>query len=409
MADLPTESAFTTPPVGGYAFGAYNNALASTGQQIKNALGQLQTQYYPQVTQAEINYQNALTSAIPSEIQQRQAQSGLLGSETGINQWKLAAKYPLLSDTLQVLAAANNGNVPGNNNAINVPGSNIQGSPNVINYLNSPEAQQQLRETGQVTIPQNINSVSQLPNGNSSNSLLMQRLNPLGYAQQMANIPLNNELIKDSSDSALTANKGYLALTEMDNAYKDLGPLQKGPLVGGYLHAVSPSAQKFEQGAASLKALMAQAFQSGHITDKDLTLSNEMGASRLQTPEAYKQYSDFNKLLFQRMEEKPEFFAAAQHMGIPPQISQPLYSKYMKERPVYDFDNKKPIDGNLNSFSDYLNPQAINAMLKGQPYEPRTFANVTVETPDGKEWNIRGDKVQEALKRYPGSKVIDNG
>ncbi len=74
------------------------------GQNIANQLANVQLQYAPQMSQAELSLKqaqlpymqaqtglvNAQTGAIPSEIQERLAQAGLLGSETAKNRFMLS-------------------------------------------------------------------------------------------------------------------------------------------------------------------------------------------------------------------------------------------------------------------------------------------------------------------------------
>lgn len=343
---------------GGGVFTSYN-AVSKAG--LANKKQQLENQYFvPQLAaklkllEAQANNQNSDTAKNQFQVQNPAYMSpeGFLfsqaaGGNTGGNASQGGSQSQTSSD---------------NSYAYNPDGSNKIGDPQEILDRNA-KAQSQ-----------SSNPFASDGNKNPLSELLQTKLHPISTAQQQAqnaaNVATNTKLIGDAAGQANSAVDMSYALDAMKKAYPDLHTAERGSLVG-HLPAVSSAAQKFDHGAATLNAALVRANQTQHITDKDINFFSQLGINRTLNPEAFKSRTGFVHAIQNRIKEKAPFYAAAQQAGLPPSVYQPLYSMYLNEKPVYDFDSGKPIKENQNTWKDYLKPEAIQSMMAGKPYAPR--------------------------------------
>lgn len=405
--NIPLPQVVADTPIGGGAFGAYN---ALTHAALENRKSELANQYYGPKTNAEI------TQAL--------AHAGLMGSEQQKNQFQIQNPQYMSPEGFLYGQAfgAGNGAQPSVNQSGNqfsrqpedmqqgqaVSRGNVlaQGSPayNAAQVMQGASANEIAGGPGSSVNP--LNNAGRANYGDNNPlgaSLLQQKLDPLGYAnraqQQSANIEQNNKLIQDASAQANNAVDMQYALDSMDKAYPEIGALQKGA-VAGHAPALSDAAQTFDHAAATLNSALIGAKQTGHITDKDIGFFGQLGINRAANKKTFETLSGFTRAIQDRVKEKAPFYSAAAAAGVPPNIYQPLYSMYLNERPVYDYDKRKPIKENQGSWKDYLSPQAIGAMQQGQPYSPHTEAS---EKQNNKEKSNSSSNIMEAPK---GSTVM---
>lgn len=335
----------------------------------QNALLGEQAQYYPQTAQAE--------------IAQKLAESGYLGSESQMNQYMMQNPN-LISPEGYLYGMAFGGKSPGGM-------SGIQGTPGMGGIPPQggmqPGSQSPPQGGGQPGMQQpGLGSPAtgggwygapQYTANSALNSKLQQLIDPMGYqirlAQQEANIPYTNQLLQESNQSAINANKIDMDLDNMQANYPKISNLQKGGIFGFLPAGTSSAVQNFDSAASDVSGNIARAMNSGHITNQDYQQYNNVFAARKSNPQSFQQYVDYTKALNSRIAEYPQALLAATHAGMPPQYFQADWTRYLNERPVYDFKAQQVIPGNQNSFiHDYLNQNAVNAVLTGQPYSPRT-------------------------------------
>ena len=347
--DIPSIS----PGAGGAMLGAIGAGNEIAAQNLKNHMQQLENKMYVPKTNAAIN---------------------ALVTETALNKFKL--ENPIYQNPEAYLYS----------NALN-QGQNNQPNPNQnnINPLN-----------GGMPGGQEDNS-NPSPN---INSLIQQKIDPLAYktreAQALANVELGNKLSSEANQSADHANSMNEAVKLMDSSRKNLNILEKSPVVGKG-HAFSTAAQNFDRGATTFGGNQLKQLQSsGHITDRDVNYFGKITPTRESTDSAFKTFSNYTKELTKRINERPGFYQLARKMGLTPQQYEPLWLKYMNERPVYDYDKDKPIPGNLGSYKEYLTPQAIQATMNGEPYSPRLNVSENENKPSN---NVTNEQVKNAVKK----------
>jgi hypothetical protein len=333
MAFLPLPNVISDVGPGGRLFTNFN-AVSKEG--LARRKEELANQYYGPKTNAEI------THAL--------AQAGLLGSEKKKNEFQIANPQYMNPEGFLYSKAF---------------GTNNENNSSSTNPMQNVDAQTR-EDAGMPGSRINPNPLG--------SSLVQQKLDPAGYQakvhQNQANIDTNNKLITEASSQANNAVNMNYALDSMDKAYPELNMGEKGSVLG-HGPALSSAAQQFDHAAVTLKNSLIQANQTGHITDKDLNFFSQLGVGRNLNKKSFEVLSGFNRAMQDRIKEKAPFYSTAAAAGIPPNIYQPLYSMYLNERPVYDYDNSKPIKKNQGSWRDYLTPQAVQAMQNGEQYSPR--------------------------------------
>lgn len=348
---------------------------------FQNALqgytGAIQARYLPQQIQAELAYKQAQTPYL-------QAQTGLTGEEAQKIQFQLQhPEYLNPESFLMSMAVGNRGNggSQGNGNSGNVPTGINQSvaPPNLMPSIR--QAEQQASQNGSAVIPYPNSSSGNVGGSNSTSpqglspvdQMIMQRYFPLQYKgleqQQNLNIGQQQQRQLESSGAANNAIQLNYALNDLKKDYDQLNFLQRGSF-GGHIPAIGSNAQLADQASSRLEATLAKSLQSGHITDKDLDFSKQLGIGRNLNPEAFDTLYDFTSKLQQRIMERPEFLRAAAQMGISPPDAENRWTRYEYERPVYDFDKRKPLQENLRSWQDYLTPQAGKAIQQGVDFSP---------------------------------------
>lgn len=393
------------------------STLAQQLQQLKynNQILAPQAQYAPQITlaklaesQAQAPYIRALTGAIPSEIDLREAQAGFYGSDAEKNRFLIRNPQYINPDAYIYGSPAaradlgyggqNDPNVNTNQSSTHGVGNNtINGSQQDVDQMNQmhPGDTYSLKGDGSVG--------NSPPPSNTASSLIMRKLHPLEYKakehQQASNIDINNKLISEAAGKASGAIDVDNTIKRMRAIYPQLAWYEKGPGLGG-VHAITNAAQEFDQGGAALQQHLLSAWQQGRITDKDIGFVNKLGIGRHLNQDAFNTITDFTQSLQKRIAEEPKFYAAAAKAGIPPSISQALWTAYKQERPVYDYDKQKPLNGNINSWKDYLSPEAQNAIIdQGGEFSPRTHIDgkERVTAPNGDIYAIPQKSVMQFL------------
>lgn len=334
---------------------AQGQAIYSTGLEqqkiaLANALAQARLPYMSDEEKAKLERLQALpdqtraqTKLYGSQSEQALAQAAYDRSEQQKNLWQVNHPLAMLGDTGQTILAS----------------QLLKGMPGA-------------QQGSQGANPQTTSS-DNLGTGNGVSdlsSMLQQKLDPIGYANRLKNIDINNNLISDASSAGSAAMDMQYAQEKMDSARGNLTGLETGPVLG-HLPGVTDAAQEFDQASTARNAAMSRAQQSGHITNFDYQYYNKIGTGRTLKDEPYKIASEFNSAIQKRIQEKAPFYAAAASAGLPPSVYQPLYNKYLNERPVFDYSKNKPIPENLNSWSDYLDKNAIKSIYSGKDFSPR--------------------------------------
>ena len=87
-----------------------------------------------------------------------------------------------------------------------------------------------------------------------------------------------------------------------------------------------------------------------------------------------------------------------------------LWNEYENDKPVYNFETRSINKNNLNSYADYLTPEALNKVTNpSMQANAQTPEMVQVIAPNGQVGNIPRDKLDEALKLgLPSIKETDD-
>jgi len=404
----------------------------------QDRLNQLQTQAQTQLAQQQ-------AQMLPYQI--------ALQSITGPQSAMLWAQHPdiatnILNKTLQMPQQM--ASQIGNNNSINNP---FSGSPLgwIINKLSGG---------GQISTPENPMSVanSQMGNGNAvspsnlsnaangtSDNLGSSNISSSGATSiPIGNIPDPNtnayfgaqagvseakgtgknfadqwkdrfDDMKDQSQSAINSNT---LLNNLEDSYGKLGNIEEGPFFGK-VPAISSNAQNTDIAAKNLQVQRAKLIQNGanKITNMDLQLGGQTKLGRYMNPEAFHDELNYERAMNSRILEYQPFMVQAQKFGLSPAQADAVWSRYANERPPFDPKSRQAIKNNLNTWGDYLTPQAINQTFS-PGYQPtlkkyqnnmlgNKSASQNVNTNLGSDSNIGITKFNDQ-KRVP-MQIFKNG
>lgn len=281
------------------------------------------------------------------------------------------------------------------------------------------QQQQQQGLQGQPGSDQNGAGQSPLNNDLFNNILANQFMSPEQKAAiQVQNASKINEIKQNASDyqkelntastEADTNRRLEKSVDQLVNSYKNLTPKQRGP-VYGHFPAFSSESQIADNAANNLQAEMAKILQSGGRNTNFLTkFAGTLKPNRAMSPEAVSQLSEGLRATSRRQQERPGFLMAAKEKGIDAQMAKELWNQYDEQNPVYDFDKRQVIKYKDKSYNDYLSDKAVNAVKRGESYQPNQNSQsqgmVEIEAPSGKRFRISADKLDEAIKR--GAKQV---
>jgi len=236
------------------------------------------------------------------------------------------------------------------------------------------------------------------------------RQGQIRVAKEKENI---KEAAKDAEKSELASEASQVAegaLNKMLESSKKMTMLQSGG-VFGHTPAYEDARQEFDQESAMLQKSVMDSMKG----------QGQMSQAKMRFIESLKPNSKMNEKVREstaltllsaakRSGERITFNASATDAGFDPKQTKVLWKLYNDERPEYDSKNKRPIDENLNTFSDYINKDALDAAIHGKPYSPKkqdgdsNNAMVMVVAQNGQKGMIPKEKLDEALKR--GARVI---
>lgn len=214
------------------------------------------------------------------------------------------------------------------------------------------------------------------------------------------------DLTSHASENSEQAVQNEAIIDKLEESYSHLKSYEKGPVLGK-LPAFSEAASDVDKGQAALADAVARAQQSGHITQADRATYGSMKPTRDQPGKAFEHQLLFNRGMNRRIQEKPAFLQAAANAGLNPTEASAVWTYYIHSRPFYNPKENKINDKNLNSWEDFLTPQKVREAFSPSARKKELKSDVVnVMTPDGKIWPVRAEKVDVALKRHPGSKVV---
>jgi hypothetical protein len=188
----------------------------------------------------------------------------------------------------------------------------------------------------------------------------------INSASQIDTIKQNNrdyqKELNTASVDADTNKRLEKAVDQLDSAYKNLTPRQRGP-VYGHLPALSSESQIADNAANNLQAIMAKIVQAGGRPTNFLTkFAGTLKPNRAMSPEALQQLSEGFRANSRREQERPGFLLAAREKGIDAQTAKNLWNQYDEQNPVYDFNKRQVNKYKDKSYMDYLSDKAVNAV-----------------------------------------------
>lgn len=207
---------------------------------------------------------------------------------------------------------------------------------------------------------------------------------PLSPMQQAAmktqatgNITNYNDAINKAQDDAISYNQMSNLADQYTQGMKKA--LYKGPALGqvpsagwsttitGLNHDFSPE-QQVDNAAKQMNLLNLKTSFGGRITNYEALYGEGLKPGRAMTDETAALSAGFLKAKALRGQEYQPFLTAAMSKGIPYQIAQSLWGKYQTQYPTFNFTDKKANTQLQNKWSDFLTPEAVNAVQNGQPY-----------------------------------------
>lgn len=370
--------------------GAYQNAQRNN--LINSNIG-IMNQYLPAMQQADIAVKQAQPNLMNAQAQEALDRGGLFGTQSQLisnempylvtQEKNKGITDPMLSRAVQLSDIQSGdyvspsvkqlfgltGDMSTNNNGMTVnPTSGSQG-------INVPNAQ-------------NPNSYQPLPGAQqSSGNSTMQNWaltgTPYSYAQLMqlqamkaglaaqakeqgkTGVDQYTNALNEANQNATLAKNTNDYLDQFINNYKNTD--LKGPVLGN-ARPISTSAQLTDTASRNLAALIIKNLVGGKVTNYEMQFAQSLKPSRNMTPEAAQELTDFLQQKATRWGEQQDFLNAAKNQGVDVQTANSLWSKYNDQRPVYDIQNKKPNTQFQKTWSDFLNPEAVNAVRTGQNY-----------------------------------------
>jgi len=241
----------------------------------------------------------------------------------------------------------------------------------------------------------------------------------LDLEKNKQDIKAYEKINEGAASRAASASDAITQLDILKEASSKLNPIERGPYKGK-LPAFSEAAQVYDKTSAALqKAVMDGMKGQGQMSKAKMEFIEKIKPNRNMDKAASERIGDTLKAMAERSLEEQPFFTLAQKSGLNHKEAQSLWTLYNKERPEYDAKRQAPIDGNLNKYNEYLNQNALEAALRGKPYDPRGTQNknialkevkgassnaknddmVTVMASNGQRGSIPRSKLDEALKR----------
>lgn len=392
------------------------NSVEQPGGPIVNAMKNI-----GDVNQLQLN--NAMLSAklpfvspqIQAQIKLLQQHANLFGSEAAKNAFQVQNpaymnpdSFLLMRALTQKLIGPQASSAPSGNALTQPTGALPVNNPlalpapsgsngNVTNYMNTPAAQQDARANGIMNIPSSVvnapnNTPNNAPYGISVPGTPMQTGNPtidammakrfgVGPAaeQQLAaygdslkqQVTGWNEDQKEAHSDAAAAFDANQNLKDFIGQSDQLGILQGGAL-GGNLPAYSDARQKADNAAANLVKNTARAWQSAHITNQDIQLMNTAKINVAMNKETREDIANMALANNNRVMEKERFLDSALNGSLKMSVQQAnhLWDLYQQQRPAYNSTNFITNTPYENTWGDYLNEDALNAVKNGKKYIP---------------------------------------
>jgi hypothetical protein len=215
------------------------------------------------------------------------------------------------------------------------------------------------------------------------NPLAFQQLQAAAKTTGSTGVETYNDLLKNSSDQSqqanLLANASDQYLSNYNRSTYKGSLLGNIPVRGEHSWAapgdLSPE-QETDAAATNLGALVAKTYFPGRVTNTDMQYVQTMKPGRNVDQSAANDMASSVKAVAQRAQEYPSFLNAAKSDGVDPQTAQTLWTQYINQRPVFDYQNHQVRRNFLGSYNDFLNPKAIQAAQSGATYVPKpTFDN----------------------------------
>lgn len=216
-------------------------------------------------------------------------------------------------------------------------------------------------------------------------------------AEKREDIKTYSQGLKSANETARDATQMKSLINQFQSAYSKIE--NKGPVLGR-LPAVTSEQQIADNAAQNMQQMMVKLMKTNRMTNYELQFAGNLKLNRAMNPETVKDVGNFLKAKSERLTEEPKFINAAKNKGIRAEDAKVLWNEYENDKPVYNFETRSINKNNLNSYADYLTPEALNkAINPSMQANAQTPEMVQVIAPNGQVGNIPRDKLDEALKR----------
>lgn len=236
---------------------------------------------------------------------------------------------------------------------------------------------------GQNNIPQNNTLSPNSLNLNDPATSFALTGNPLPYSQQQEmkaqqqgldkqaeqNVTDYSKLQDDLSKQADISTHARNLLAQFRAARERLNGLQSG-VIGGGMPAIAAQRQIVDNIANQLVLTLSKQNFGGRSTNLQtgiLQMSKPNAKMRIETVNSIGDELDSH---LSRNIEHQDFINAAKQKGTTVNQAESLWELYQNQRPNFNTITQTKIPENNNTFQDYLTPEAINSIKRGERYLP---------------------------------------
>ncbi len=241
-----------------------------------------------------------------------------------------------------------------------------------------------------------------------------EQLNPF-VKQQLASYA--SDIAKANEDASNTL-KSDAFLNQFQDAYKSSeykGPSKLG--FGGAIptsgwqaalrpgHDFSPEIMA-DNAAQNFQASLIPLIKGGKLTNMELQFLGTLKPNRSMTPHAVEQLSNIVRAANERTREYARFLKASATRGVDKDTADALFNMYKEQRPIIDIENRGINQDYANTSLDYLNKDAVNAVMRGEIWEPPVTEGEIQHAMKRKK--MTRDQVIKKLKEQ-GKKIKEEG
>ncbi len=146
--------------------------------------------------------------------------------------------------------------------------------------------------------------------------------------------------------------------------YPKLSKYERG-FAAGRLPGASDAAQIVDKVSAQAEQSLARAFQTNHITNVDFQSAQKAVPRRSLEPGAAKNIPAQLEAVQKRIREKVPFYQRAKKLGLDVGEADQAWNEYIEENPLFNHNTDKLIPRKGNEYISFLNPEKLQNIRSG--------------------------------------------